>query len=258
MNRLGTAGLLLLSAILLPGCPGSPPVEDPTPAAELTEADADGDKDGLTNAMEVQIGTNPADPDTDGDGVTDGAELARGTDPLGPGGGEAEEATPADEGAAPAERAAPPADKPSPEEEYESLSLGTVSDSTEDSATTKLKRLCTNDFTISFRFTADDESDEWKFTLEDADDSTVTYVNLDDAENLEIGAPHNDFSLVPPAEEGSEHKVRIRYRQPNLSVSVNGKSIVSGHDVGSYDDCLHLKVGMHDGMVLTGTRVKYR
>ena len=44
----------------------------------------DQDNDGLTNAQEGTLGTNPANPDTDGDGITDGAEVTNTTDPLDP------------------------------------------------------------------------------------------------------------------------------------------------------------------------------
>lgn len=43
---------------------------------------ADADHDGLTNADELQRGTNPFDPDTDGDGFSDGEEVEFGSDPL--------------------------------------------------------------------------------------------------------------------------------------------------------------------------------
>lgn len=43
----------------------------------------DDDQDGLTNAQEIQIGTDLTNPDTDGDGLNDGAEqLQYHTDPL--------------------------------------------------------------------------------------------------------------------------------------------------------------------------------
>jgi hypothetical protein len=42
----------------------------------------DEDTDGLTNAQEAELGTDPANPDTDGDGLFDGPELAAGTDPT--------------------------------------------------------------------------------------------------------------------------------------------------------------------------------
>ena len=41
----------------------------------------DDDKDGLSNAAEARLGTDPMNPDTDGDGVLDGVEVATGTDP---------------------------------------------------------------------------------------------------------------------------------------------------------------------------------
>ncbi|MFA6571471.1 MAG: binary toxin-like calcium binding domain-containing protein [Bacteroidota bacterium] len=45
--------------------------------------DADYDKDGLTNAYEKNIGTDPKNPDTDGDGLQDGAEVKKyHTNPL--------------------------------------------------------------------------------------------------------------------------------------------------------------------------------
>src|SRR3989344_9371311 len=42
----------------------------------------DSDGDGLTNAQELQQGTDPNNPDTDGDGFSDGEEVEKGTDPL--------------------------------------------------------------------------------------------------------------------------------------------------------------------------------
>lgn len=47
-------------------------------------ASPDPDLDGLTNAEEKDLGTDPDDPDSDADGLVDGAEVARGTDPLAP------------------------------------------------------------------------------------------------------------------------------------------------------------------------------
>ena len=44
----------------------------------------DSDNDGLTDAEESVLGTDPFDPDTDGGGVDDGTEVARGSDPLDP------------------------------------------------------------------------------------------------------------------------------------------------------------------------------
>ncbi len=44
----------------------------------------DTDGDGLTDAQEAALGTDPNNPDTDGGGINDGTEVARGTDPLNP------------------------------------------------------------------------------------------------------------------------------------------------------------------------------
>jgi hypothetical protein len=46
--------------------------------------DADDDDDGLDDAEELLLGTNPIVADTDGDGFADGAEVAAGTDPTDP------------------------------------------------------------------------------------------------------------------------------------------------------------------------------
>ncbi len=81
------------------------PAAEPTPATGAAPGDSDGD--GLEDAIEVELGTDPADidtdddgltdgdeyyvyqtgtrnPDTDGDGVLDGEEIANGTDPNDP------------------------------------------------------------------------------------------------------------------------------------------------------------------------------
>lgn len=42
----------------------------------------DSDGDGLSDAEEIQLGTDPNNPDTDGGGVNDGDEVDNGTDPL--------------------------------------------------------------------------------------------------------------------------------------------------------------------------------
>jgi len=41
-----------------------------------TQSAVDSDKDGLTNTVEILLGTDPNNPDTDGDGLTDGTEDA--------------------------------------------------------------------------------------------------------------------------------------------------------------------------------------
>lgn len=48
----------------------------------LVDPSADDDGDGLTNAQEAALGTNPDLADTDGDTYSDGAEVAAGSNPL--------------------------------------------------------------------------------------------------------------------------------------------------------------------------------
>ncbi len=52
-----------------------------TDVMSLTDPDADADRDGLTNAQEATLGTNPLGRDTDHDGITDADEFKRGTRP---------------------------------------------------------------------------------------------------------------------------------------------------------------------------------
>jgi YD repeat-containing protein len=62
--------------------PGSPPSNTLTiPGSSPT---ADPDNDGLTNAQEIALGTDPLNFDTDGDGYPDGLEVALGSNPLDP------------------------------------------------------------------------------------------------------------------------------------------------------------------------------
>lgn len=68
--------------------PADPPTavatEQPTAMARDQQTAQDTDGDGLTDAQEAQIGTDPTRADTDGDGLTDGEEVRFGLDPLNP------------------------------------------------------------------------------------------------------------------------------------------------------------------------------
>jgi uncharacterized surface protein with fasciclin (FAS1) repeats len=55
-----------------------------TTVAPTTVPAVDTDLDGLPDADETALGTDPNNPDTDGDGVGDGSEAANGTNPLDP------------------------------------------------------------------------------------------------------------------------------------------------------------------------------
>ncbi len=52
--------------------------------SDLMSSGIDSDGDGISDADELELGTDPLNPDTDGDGLNDGDELAAGTDPLNP------------------------------------------------------------------------------------------------------------------------------------------------------------------------------
>lgn len=60
------------------------PAGQPQPPAEETQSnpDADDDGDGLTNAQEALLGTDPANADSDGDGVMDSVEIVSDTEPV--------------------------------------------------------------------------------------------------------------------------------------------------------------------------------
>jgi hypothetical protein len=64
--------------------PTETPTSEPTETA-TPEPEVDSDNDGLTDAREEQLGTDPNDPDTDGDKLSDMREQqVYGTDPLAP------------------------------------------------------------------------------------------------------------------------------------------------------------------------------
>lgn len=64
--------------------PVSPaPEETPSPAGEEPSEQApDSDGDGLSDARELVLGTDPLNPDSDGDGLPDGLEMTWGSSPL--------------------------------------------------------------------------------------------------------------------------------------------------------------------------------
>ena len=49
---------------------------------DLGKDNADSDGDGISDAEEAELGTNPNEEDSDGDGYTDGEELDQGFDPI--------------------------------------------------------------------------------------------------------------------------------------------------------------------------------
>ena len=67
--------LILLSTGLALACS---PVDVDVPLG----SEMDSDQDGLTDAEEVGLGTDPDNADSDDDGFTDGDEVAQGADPL--------------------------------------------------------------------------------------------------------------------------------------------------------------------------------
>jgi hypothetical protein len=81
---------LVLGTGLILACSGSDePDADGDGLSDADEADLgtdpdddDSDDDGLSDGDEVDAGTDPLDEDTDGDGYSDGYEVDEGTDPL--------------------------------------------------------------------------------------------------------------------------------------------------------------------------------
>lgn len=58
------------------------PLLTDTDSNGVADGDEDADSDGISNARELALGTDPSKPDTDSDGLPDGQELREGTDPL--------------------------------------------------------------------------------------------------------------------------------------------------------------------------------
>jgi len=94
-SRRITHGFVLSVAVLFAGCGTGTLIEPaPTVAPPTAEGgggsqtsqppggDVDSDGDGLTDAEEADLGTDPNNADTDGDGYSDGDEVAGYTDPL--------------------------------------------------------------------------------------------------------------------------------------------------------------------------------
>jgi len=71
-------------ATSVPATAASSVVASATPAT-VVDPNIDSDNDGLTDAQEKVLGTDPHNPDTDGDGYLDGAEVKSGYNPLGAG-----------------------------------------------------------------------------------------------------------------------------------------------------------------------------
>jgi lipoprotein-anchoring transpeptidase ErfK/SrfK len=78
MKKTLLTAVCLLIGIFIIGCPCQSASKAKTPSAAVP----DQDKDGLSDAMEWELGTDPNKSDTDGDGFTDGEEVASGYNPL--------------------------------------------------------------------------------------------------------------------------------------------------------------------------------
>ena len=76
--------LVLLFALALPSCLAVAPSDDDVADDDDATGGPDPDSDGLNNADEADLGTDPNDPDTDSDGFEDGAEVNGESNPLDP------------------------------------------------------------------------------------------------------------------------------------------------------------------------------
>ncbi|MGO9275173.1 MAG: Ig-like domain-containing protein [Terriglobia bacterium] len=77
-------GSFALVASNLGGSSSAHPGPNNTLIVPGSDPNADPDKDGLTNAVEIAIGTNPLNANTDGDGISDGWAVFYGFSPLDP------------------------------------------------------------------------------------------------------------------------------------------------------------------------------
>ncbi|GAB2681661.1 NlpC/P60 family protein [Thalassiella azotivora] len=76
------AGLAAAAApAAAPAAPPVAPLPVPEPRHEVDLGGVDSDGDGLTDAREAQMGTDPTNPDSDGDTLLDGWEVVNGSDP---------------------------------------------------------------------------------------------------------------------------------------------------------------------------------
>ena len=78
----GVGGAFTLVATNASG--SSSGIASPGNTLNVLAPDDDADGDGLTNAVEIAIGTDPLNQDTDGDGMPDGWEVFYGLNPLNP------------------------------------------------------------------------------------------------------------------------------------------------------------------------------
>jgi len=73
---------IIFTIFIIAGCSGGSSYRYTSGDVNGSISALDSDNDGISNAKEVKLGTNPQNPDSDGDGISDGDELKIGTDPL--------------------------------------------------------------------------------------------------------------------------------------------------------------------------------
>src|SRR5262245_43546308 len=67
--------MTLLPLFVAIGCTGGQPPDDAAPGVDT-------DQDGLDDAKEASLGSDPSNPDSHGDGLADGDEVDNGADPT--------------------------------------------------------------------------------------------------------------------------------------------------------------------------------